>query len=172
MILYVRRIKKARWGAESLNTLSGEAITEDWYCLNNEWSVFQFEGSLYNLSKTELLDKIVLRMVADNIKKTKDGVDLLVLDGKFINSIKSIVEPDSDPKLDSYHCNICDISYEKIKKALTYTLKYYDKRIISYSMRDIKDLLSNASEDFLTKYKSYKDKERLKDIKRAFSVDF
>ncbi len=172
MILYVRLINKIRWeNVASLSNLSGEAITEDWRCIGNEWSVFQFEGSLKALRKDPLLDSIVLRMVADNVKKTQDGVDLLVLDNGFINSIQSRVERDKKSKLNSYHCNICDITYGKIQKAIKYTYRNRNMRVISYSMRDIRDLISNATSDFLIQYKSYvSEKNNTKLINRAFNV--
>lgn len=179
MTLYVRLINKSRWAnLESPSELSGESITEDWYCKGNEWSVFQFDGSIDKLDKDDLLDKIVLRMVADNIKKTQDGVDLLVLDAGFFRTVNSQVVPDKTPKLHSYHCNICDVTYGKIQRAVEYTCRYLTDRVISYSMKDIKDLIENSSSDFLTEYKRYANKkdakgkrgERLNRINKAFNV--
>lgn len=174
MILYVRLIDKTRWvDCISQEDLCGEAITEDWRCIDNDWSVFRFEGSIDNLEKTELLNNIVLRMVADNVKKTQNGVDLLVLDDDFINDIHSDVRPDKRPKLNSYHCNISNITYGKIQKAVKYTSRHCSNRVLSYSINEIHDLISQASPDFLVQYKKYASvrEERIDQINKAFRVN-
>lgn len=173
MILYVRLIDKSRWvDCNSLEDLCGEAITEDWRCVDNDWSVYQFDGLISNLKKNDLLNKIVLRMVADNVKKTHNGVDLLVLDDSFIKDIQSNIRPDKTPKLDSYHCNIDNITYGKIIKAIRYTSKYYNNRVISYSINEIHNLILQASPDFLDHYRAYAKKRegRIEQINKAFMV--
>lgn len=119
--------------------------------------------------------KIALRMVADNVKKTRDGVHMLVIDDNFIRGIKSSVIRDKAPALNSYHCNICEVTYEKIQKAIKYTCKYCCDRVISYSMIDIKNLLENLTSEFLTEYKLYASQRpggsRIKEINNAFRVN-
>ncbi|MDE5943413.1 MAG: hypothetical protein K2H30_04310 [Clostridia bacterium] len=110
MSLYVRLINKDNWMQGKKKTeLNGEAITIDWNCKDNEWSVFKCDDSAVNLKKNEKLNKIVLRMVADNPSKTKKGINLLVLDKDFIDKINTTIIEDPE-LLGCKHCNIKNIN--------------------------------------------------------------
>ena len=139
MSYYVRMIKKERWihASTSEDDISGEAVTIDWNCQKDEWSVFKCDSYA---QKDDELNKIVLRMVGNNPKKTADGVDLLFLDDSFIENTGLKICPDEQSILHCLHCNLRYINFDKIKKAVSYTIKNLKNHIVSYSSRDIRDL--------------------------------
>ena len=172
MSLYVRLIHKENWlNTESKTELNGEAITIDWKCKDNEWSVFKCEDSVADLEKTDLLNKIVLRMVADNPDSLSSGANLLVLDNRFIQAIGSDIVDDPE-KLGCQHCNFKDINYGKIDKAVEYTLQNKLTNLISYSPKEIRGLLLALSpdnkKDFIDYAKCKSGNDRLKRIGKYF----
>ena len=141
MSFYARMINAARWQtATSCNNLPGEAVTLDWECKCNEWSVFRCDSFLSG--KSDQMNKIALFLVAKSPQKTEAGVDLLIIDDLFIKEVGVEVFPDS-PQLGCIHCNLRNIDYLKIKKAVNYTFRKYKNQVVSYSISDIKELFFN-----------------------------
>ena len=172
MSLYVRLIHKENWiTTENKTELNGEAITIDWKCKDNEWSVFKCEDSAAELIKSDLLNKIVLRMVADNPDNLSEGANLLVLDNSFIEDIDSKIE-DDPVKLGCQHSNFKNITYGKIDKAVVYTLKKKLTNLISYSPKEIQALLLSLSstnkKDFIDYAKQKAGPKRLDIITKYF----
>ena len=104
MSFYARLINTERWrNFASCNSLPGEAITLDWECKNNEWSVFKCDS--FSSGKNDLMDKIALYLVAKSPQKTESGVDLLVIDDVFIKK--------QGPNKSNYPFNLTDIVYSE-----------------------------------------------------------
>lgn len=169
MSFYARLINTERWrNFASCNSLPGEAITLDWECKNNEWSVFKCDS--FSSGKNDLMDKIALYLVAKSPQKTESGVDLLVIDDVFIKKVGVKVYSDP-PQLDCIHCNLRDIDYLKIKRAVDFTFKKYKDQIVSYSIRDIRNLFEiYAIKD--PQYMKEYIKENRKKIQRLESAYF
>ena len=170
MSYYVRMIKLDRWDLESPseNNISGEAVTIDWKCQNNEWSVYKCESPF---EKNEEKNKIVLRMAGANPRSTADGIDLLYLEDSFIKKIGLEICPDDQEVLSSLHCNLRYVNYDKIKTVITYTMSNLNRFIISYSSREIRELFLKADKKYIEEYENVYDKSRLKDILKNFFKD-
>lgn len=169
MSYYVRMIKLDRWEqtSSSEDDISGEAVTIDWKCQNNEWSVFKCDSYV---QKNDEVNKIVLRMAGDNQKSTIDGIDLLYLDDSFIENAGLMIDPDKESVLYSLHCNLRFVNFDKIKKAIAYTIRNLKERIISYTPEEIRKLFLNADSEYIEKYENTYHL-KLKNIKKAFLVD-
>lgn len=169
MKYYVRMIRKDRWERTSPeDEISGEAITIDWGCVFNEWSVYECEAYL---KKTDEIAKIVLRMVGDNPKKTADGIDLLYLDDSFFRSTGVISYPDPEKKLGSLHCNLREVNYGTLKKAVIYSLNNIKDHVLSYTPVEIKELFKNIGRNFIEEFKQEYKKDKLKAIIKYFFGD-
>lgn len=167
MSKYVRLINRERWeDVSSVDELCGEAITVDWSCKENDWSVFKCGDNPQK--NDDEVNKITLKMVGSMTDKTAEGADLLVLKDNFLADIGEQPEEDK-PVLECTHCNIHNINYAKIKKAIAYTLD--SPQIISYSIRDIKELFLNASPEYIDEYENIFTIDRIKRVRNAFLKD-
>ena len=172
MSCYVRLIKTKRWEQkiDSIEELNGEAVTVDWGCVDNEWSVYECPDDVLDLKKCSQLDNIALKLVCDNISKTKRGVELLVLDEKFFNLVQLKAIWDKNEILNCRHCNIRGINLEKIVKAINYTLENYKCKVIKYSVKDINDLFTNCSADYIDEFVSRTREFNLPIIRKSFNL--
>lgn len=169
MKCYVRMISIDRWERTSPeDDIFGEAVTTDWGCKNNEWSVYACESYL---KKTDEVNKIVLRMVGDNPKKTSNGIDLLYLDDSFFQSTGVKSYPDDKTKLGSLHCNLRKVNYGALKKAIIYTINNIKSHILSYSPVEIKELFRDIGRNFIEEFKQEYKKDKLKEIVKYFFRD-
>lgn len=171
---YVRLIDRRNWlNIKNINELNGEAITVDWNCRKNEWSVYEFINSSDISAQTALADRIVLRMVADNLSKTRTGVTLLLLDNKFFKKIIREVKKDS-PLLGCRHCNIRGINFKDIKNAITYTFNSNENEFINRNLSYISKLFRAMTVDDKKNYvdyvksKSMTPEQTLKQINNVF----
>lgn len=172
MSCYVRLINTKRWKQEikSIEELNGEAVTVDWGCVGNEWSIYECPDDVLDLNKCKQLDNIALKLVCDNISKTKDGVELLVLDENFFDLIELSAIRDENDILHCRHCNIKGINLDKIHKAINYTLENYKGKVIKYSVTDINKLFTNCSADYKVEFVGRTRKDNLPIIRKSFNL--
>lgn len=172
MNCYVRLIKTKRWeqAIDSIDELNGEAVTVDWGCGNNEWSVYECPDEVLDLKKCRQLDNIALKLICDNISKTKSGVELLILDKDFFDLIQLNAVSDNEDVLLCRHCNIREINLDKIHKAINYTLKNYKNKVIKYSVKDINKLFNSCSADYITEFVNRTRKDNLSIIRKSFNL--
>ena len=172
MSCYVRLIKTERWEQKinSIEELNGEAVTVDWGCVDNEWSIYECPDDVLDLKKCSQLDNITLKLICDNISKTKRGVELLVLDKNFFDLIKLSAIRDKNEILNCRHCNIKGINLDTIHKAIKYTLKNYKCKVVKYSVKDINNLFTNCSDDYIAEFVSKTKEYNLETIRKSFNL--
>ena len=172
MSCYVRLIKTERWEQKinSIEELNGEAVTVDWGCVDNEWSVYECPDDVLDLKKCSQLDNITLKLICDNISKTKRGVELLVLDKNFFELVQLKAVWDNENILQCRHCNISGINLDKIIKAINYTLKNYKDRVIKYSVNDINKLFESCSPEYIAEFIKRTQKGNLPRIRKSFNL--
>lgn len=172
MNCYVRLIKKARWDkkANSFEEISGEAVIFDWNCINDEWSVYECPNDALSLKKSKQLNNITLKLICDNISKTKSGVELLVLDDEFLDLVQSKAIRDDTDILYCRHCNIKGVNLGKINKAVKYTFENIESKVIKYTVKEIKNLFENYPADYFTEFVRRTKKDNLSTIEKAFNL--
>lgn len=174
MTYYLRIIKKERWDncCTDLNDLSGEAVTIDWNCSKNEWSVYEYKcDKSLNFEKTEEINKIVLLFSGKNPRKAADGVDLFFVESDFIKKIGMKISSDNEKEFGCLHCNIRKVNFQKICEIIKYTNNNLINRTLSYSPLEIKELLLNLSENSNKEYVSVIGDQNYKFIQKAFLAD-
>lgn len=137
-----------RWKVDSLVKLPILAL-EPWNCNgNSDYSVFKIKSNYKDTDSKW----IVLRALADNFTKRCGGVDLFILSEKFIKNF--VVEEDMSDYIGCLHANIKDIKYEQFLSIVEYTYNNQND-IISYSIDDIKSLISNLTDDEFSSLNKY-----------------
>lgn len=122
---------------------------------DSDFSVFKLNSKV----KSTETNNIVLRAIADNIDRTKAGVDLLILTKDFLNEF--CIRDDKKEKFNCLHSNIKNLTYADYKKFIFYT--YHNKNnCISYTMEDIRQLLLNFSTEDYKSFLNYYDNRKNK----------
>lgn len=172
MNCYVRLINTTRWDKKvnSFEEISGEAVINDWNCVNNEWSIYECAENVLKLQKCKQLDNITLKLICDNISKTKNGVELLVLDKNFFDLVQSEAIRDDEDILRCRHCNIKGINLGKINKAVKYTFENIESKVIKYTVKDIKNLFVNCKDDYITEFVRRTRRDNLSKIRKSFNL--
>lgn len=138
---------------------------------DNDYSVFVIN---YN-NKDAKTDFIVLRALADNFKRVKNGVDLFIISDSFLKTCEIRVENDDESKLYCIHANIKNLNFANYKKIIEYTF-FHTKDVISYSKEDITNILKNLSsekfQEFLNYYIDKNPDENERSIKKKLSNNF
>lgn len=139
-----------RWKCEKLDDLQIIAL-EPWSPKgDSDFSVFKINSNI----KCVVSNWIVLRALADNFNKRNTGIDLLVLSEELLDKIKINVRDDENLKLNCRHANLKEVTYKQFRLIIEYTF-FNSGNVITYSISDIKQLISTLTEKDYKKLISY-----------------
>ena len=169
-IFQVNEIK--RWQVSCIEKLPILALEPRSPKEDSDYSVFQVDCE----HKNEKTDWIILRALADNFNKRCLGMDLFLLKSELLKNLT--VEKDNNNELNCLHANLKDITFEQFNLIVKYTFEN-SKDIISYSIKDIKILISSLSCDqfmklveyYISKHPDQKMDKFIKKVKNTFFKD-
>lgn len=139
MSVLVRKVLTRYWDTKPLSDVSIRRISNDWNSDDDNWSVFKvsFDGS-YN--KNLYTDHVVLRLIANNVKKCTFGVDLFVLEDDFYGEFKKDGNYSEDKLVfNTIHVNLKNVNFLHLTNALEYSINK-STNVIKYTMENIREL--------------------------------
>ena len=177
----VHKINEFNWDSDiSYLDLNGDAISDDWKCCgtncSNEISfyrvpkdAFEYIDNQLIFSKNQKTDFIALKLLVDNVKKSKNGFLLLLIDESHYPKEHLKDDP---IVLNTQHVNLINVKTSVLIEACEYTNKNYPTKSIKYSMRDLHHLLDslviNSSDNtFALSFYMYVFEKQGSDFKKA-----
>lgn len=130
---------------------------------DNDFSVFVIDDKI----KTEKSDNVVIKMLASNYEKYKEGIQFFTLSEKYFLENQLNIEID-DEKKKCIHANIKNLKYRDFNNLIKYTFEHKDE-FISYELKDIRDVISKLEQEDFNNFIDWyvkKDSNPKKDYKK------